>query len=422
MKHNLIFFWTLLVLFSSCTGSAAKKKVTSKVNKVVKTVVVDTLSSGLEIIPLFSECKNYDNNLSTISSGVEFSTFDSVKPLDCFHIMDIRTTDEYVFLLQMYSILQYDKKGNFIRSIGSKGRGPKEYLQLQPPLQLDRNNKLIYASDCRGDKVQVYDFEGKLKKTIPFEPLVGCVRLIKPDILLCAQDDNSRTQPNAYYMKFINDKGKELASYPSYLYPVNRKEHSGGAPDTFLWKTNGVFHSFEYGADTIFRVENTKLIPERVLTGDLKAGVDRLFFKRVSELGDKLDLCQSILRPNCGIFESDTYIIFKVYGAFGNCYMVYNKISKTFHRTFHKDVLKTSNRTIMNFFTDDIVSGLSFTPVFQSEGKAIALIPALDIIEKRDEILDFISKHASKEANKLKTIVENMKEEDNPLLMFVKFK
>ena len=76
----------------------------------------------------------------------------------------------------------------------------------------------------------------------------------------------------------------------------------------------------------------------------------------------------------------------------------------------------------MNFFTDDMVSGMIFMPMYQSEGKAIALILAEKVVEDRDVILDFISKHPSKASERLKTIVEKMTEEDNPLMMTVKFK
>ena len=77
----------------------------------------------------------------------------------------------------------------------------------------------------------------------------------------------------------------------------------------------------------------------------------------------------------------------------------------------------------MTYFVDDIVSGLTFDPQYQSEGKAIALIPAWEICEKKQGILDFINKNPNHNQSKyLKSVVQNMTDDDNPLLMIVSFK
>jgi hypothetical protein len=76
----------------------------------------------------------------------------------------------------------------------------------------------------------------------------------------------------------------------------------------------------------------------------------------------------------------------------------------------------------MDFFTDDVVSGLPFDPQYQSQQEAIALIPAFEIYNKKDCILESIKNNPSKEAEKLKDIVQNITEMDNPVVMIIKFK
>jgi len=162
------------------------------------------------------------------------------------------------------------------------------------------------------------------------------------------------------------------------------------------------------------------LIPESVLTGEMKPSLKEYFRKDVR---DKLLTCQGILRPNCGVFESENILIFKVFQAKLSYYKIYNKIEKTFSRTFYPDApVSKRGHCKMNFFIDDIVSGLNFSPEYQTEGRAISIVAAEDIVEKRDEILDFISHHPSKSSAKLRTLIQNLKEEDNPLMMSVKFK
>jgi hypothetical protein len=76
----------------------------------------------------------------------------------------------------------------------------------------------------------------------------------------------------------------------------------------------------------------------------------------------------------------------------------------------------------MDYFIDDLISGLHFNPLYQSQGKAIAFISALKVVERRDEVLHFIAQHPSAESAHLKTLVEDMNEFDNPLMMMVTFK
>lgn len=105
--------------------------------------------------------------------------------------------------------------------------------------------------------------------------------------------------------------------------------------------------------------------------------------------------------------------------------MIYDKTSQNLHRTYDKNapVIKNprSEMKNMNYFIDDIVSGLHFSPEYQSMGKAIALIPAVKIIENRDKILQHIDAHPSREGTQLRMIVESMDEFDNPLVMLVTF-
>jgi len=287
---------------------------------------------------------------------------------------------------------------------------------------LDRKNKLIYATDCRGNKVQTYDYEGNYKKTMPLTTAFMNARLIDSSTFAMPQHEGHRYRPNTPLVRFVDGKGKELKLYHSHIYPYDRKKMKMfGASTSFMWKNGGAYRFLEYGADTIFRIEKTKLIPEKVLTGKLKPSMEESFLR---DIYNKMYIFQGIMRPTAGIFESDKFIVFKVSYDRERYYSVYNKETKQFHRTYHKEILRDDRRgkANMNFFTDDMVSGMRFSPRYQSGGKAIALISAEKVVEDRDVILDFISKHPSKASERLKAIVEKMTEEDNPLMMTVKFK
>jgi len=211
-KTSLLLFSVCVIFLCACGNTSSKKSKDTDKKTADKVVGVkpDKHSGGIEKVPLFTECKNYNNDLSAISSEVEFAAFDMTLPLSGFHVYDVAITDKYIFVMQMYNIIQYDLNGKFIRSIGSKGRGLKEYLQLHPPLSLDRENKLIYATDCRGNKVQAYDYEGKFIKTFPLTTAFMNARLIDSSTFAMPQHEGHRYRPNAPLVRFVDGKGKSF--------------------------------------------------------------------------------------------------------------------------------------------------------------------------------------------------------------------
>lgn len=107
-------------------------------------------------------------------------------------------------------------------------------------------------------------------------------------------------------------------------------------------------------------------------------------------------------------------------------FLVYNKATGEISRTFHKDApkLKIGRSEILksDYFTDNLVSGMSFDPQYQSRGRGIGFITSTDLIENKDKILDFIRNHPSEEGEHLKEIVNHIDEMDNSVLMIVDFK
>lgn len=421
MKKYLIYS-LICIIFNSCSSSTKQTKENeSGIPKIIEGQKSRLTLNIIEKLDVFSECTKYDNNLSTLASKVKFIHLDVVPPINDFHTYDVAISKDYIFLSGMTNIVQYDHTGKFIKNIGRLGRGPKEFLQLFPPLQLDRENKLLYALDSKLDKIMVYHFDGTYKKTIPLKSKDGCIQIIDSSLMAIRQMYYNRYLPDCKSIRFINYNGREVKTYPSHLYPIPKEKFKRyGAEESFLWSHNEVLYSLEYGADTIFQIIKDSLAPVRVLTGKLKLDKDEFF---IEEQGEKLNLLPYLFRPNSGIFESETHIIFRLSNKKERFFMVYDKLTMQFHRTFHKNAPTTRKGILkMEYFMDDMVSGLPFNPQYQSHGKAMSLIPATDIYKVKEEILNFIANHPSEEAEKLKSIVQNINEMDNPILMIVNFK
>ena len=392
--------------------------------------VIITGSDGLKHIAVFSKCENYDNKLSTFASEVRFISLDIDPPINELMTFDVQLTDDFVFLSSIYHIYQYDRKGHFIQKIGDRGEGPAEYITLAPPLQIDYNEQSIYALDINRRRVIVYNFDGTFNRAFRTE-FQGNIAIIDSTTIAFRQSIEERFQAKAPFVIFTDRNGKNEKIYYSHLYPVISRNEAEifGPESSLLWEYAGQSYYLEYGADTIFRISRNSLDPIWILTGELKLDKKELFLR---ERGKKLANFSYVVRSNAGIFESNQFLIFKLSDSQENFYMIYDKVSGEFHRTYDKDAsirertspsgrVQTLSKK-MDFFIDDLISGIHFNPNYQSMGKAIALIPATTVAENRNEILQHIASHPSEESARLKPIIEQMDEEDNPLVMIVTFK
>ena len=158
-----------IFLFVSCSG---KKQSAAGIDK--DTIPVADVAANVNIrpadkhVPFYNEIGKYDNNLSSIASGVRFVKLDDEPLFRDFLIHDVQQCDSFLFLLGGEHIFMYDESGHFLRQIGSKGQGPGEYVNLNAPLQLDEKNRVLYVADGYTSRFLSYDFDGNLLKDIRY--------------------------------------------------------------------------------------------------------------------------------------------------------------------------------------------------------------------------------------------------------------
>jgi len=417
MKKNYIPLIVCLFVYFSCGNNRKNATVDFGDDKSVTKI-------GIEEIAIYDECKIYNNNLSSIASKVKFVNL-SVKPLiNDFRVRDVAISADFIFLQGMKFIYQYDKSGKFIRNIGGFGNGPSEYVNADAPLLIDETGHLIYVSDISRLRLLVYGFNGQFHRAFRTEPDKNYSALTDSATIMYFPYMTERFSEKCLTIGFINNEGQTKKTIKSRLYPLARPagRFVYGSETNYFWEYDGQTYFLEYGADTIYRISGIELTPQYTLTGKYKIKELQDYFENVSSAN--LLIAPALMHPKSVIFESENVLIFRVYNSYNVYYQVYNKKTKTFHRTHYADA-KTNGRNevkIMNFFVDDMVSGLNFTPLFQSKGTAIGFVSASDIIEKREDILHYIELHPSLEGTNLKSIIENLIEDDNSLLMMVTLK
>ena len=426
MKNS---FYLLLCIALSVSCSGKKQSAAEAVSDTIPTVEVAedvNIRPADKHVPFYDEIDKYDNNLSSIASGVRFVKLDDEPLFRDYLVYDVQQCDSFLFLLGGEYIFMYDESGHFLRQIGSKGQGPGEYVLLNAPLQLDEKNRVVYVADGYTNRFLSYDFEGNLLKDIRYDSEWDQAYLLDSTILAINTEYVSHFLPHKTKKLILQDYGrKTLKSFPSYLYPVESPGngmHFG--PDNILWSCQKDFYLLEYGNDTIFQITQEQLIPSLILTGDLKMDKDELFIQGVK---NKLAISPQMMKPSSGIFESNRFLIASMYrqNPEESYYAVLDKKTGALWRTgkhtqpFIGEFAKYKSS---KYFIDDMVSGLPFEPIYYSQGEAIGLIAAEALLTQKEAIAEFVAKHPTEEGKKLQKMLETMNEESGSVLCFVKLK
>ena len=424
---NSFYLLLCIALLVSCSGK--KQSAAEAVSDTIPTVEVAedvNIRPADKYVPFYDEIGKYDNNLSSIASGVRFVKLDDEPLFRDYLVYDVQQCDSFLFLLGGEYIFMYDESGHFLRQIGSKGQGPGEYVLLNAPLQLDEKNRVVYVADGYTNRFLSYDFEGNLLKDIRYDSEWDQAYLLDSTILAINTEYVSHFLPHKTKKLILQDYGrKTLKSFPSYLYPVESPGngmHFG--PDNILWSCQKDFYLLEYGNDTIFQITRNQLIPSLILTGDLKMDKDELFIQGVK---NKLAISPQMMKPSSGIFESNRFLIASMYrqNPEESYYAVLDKKTGALWRTgkhtqpFIGEFAKYKSS---KYFIDDMVSGLPFEPIYYSQGETIGLIAAEALLTQKEAIAEFVAKHPTEEGKKLQKLLETMNEESGSVLCFVKLK
>lgn len=374
-------------------------------------------------LAVYSKIDQYTNNLSAIASDVEFVHLDDEPLLRDFFVHDMQRTDDYIFVMGPGSIHQYNLQGKHIRPIGRSGQGPGEYVNLSAPLLIDEDKKEISVLDLRTWRMFRYNFDGKFLKTVKMgDYLNGYLRMDSTTFIARTHCFN-RFLPNVKLLDLKDQDFKTIKSFDSYIYPIEVKgRHSFGPEFNALWRCNDDFYTLEYGNDTVFQVTKDALIPSLVLSGELALEKDELFKDKV---GDKAMIFGPLMKPNSYVFESNQFLLFRMSSENDRYFVICDKLTGELSRTGKHSKRYSSEFTgerSRDYFIDDIVSSMCVSPLYYSNGYAIGLIPATAIVEDREQILQYIQSHPTKEGEKLAEIVRNITEEDNSIACFIRFK
>ncbi|MDR0995723.1 MAG: 6-bladed beta-propeller [Tannerella sp.] len=223
-----------------------------------------TKSNGIPAIPMDKAVgKIQPLSLSRIAASVEYvplETNDS-SLVPSRRLCDIQAADDYFFLNCRRSLLEFSRKGKFIRQIGRQGKGPGEFVALGSILA-DGQRQALYM--LNGSKVLVYSFDGTFKKEINLDTKeMPCqLSLFKGETLAVYVNNFSGQEANRLLL-FDRD-GHLLKQFPQY----ERFQMSGMQifyNNRYIYPFQGNTYMKEDYNDTVFQVTADKLLPHYLL-------------------------------------------------------------------------------------------------------------------------------------------------------------
>jgi hypothetical protein len=363
--------------------------------------------------------KSFGNNkitLAEIADDIRYIPFNDSIPIGTIHCLIINEDNIYLSVKDI-GVVQFDRRGKYIRNLGHHGKGPGEY-KYGMYFTVDKENKRIYILDR--NKIVVYSKDGAFLKESAYSDYIdGTAGGIEMFGSLLFLPNYLVGGDQKFDWIFIDTLGrlvsKKVNSTPPFL------PNFGLTGTTYIFE-NKLFY-FNLFNDTIFSISS-----------DFNAHAAYVFSKDIKRRPEKDKEATNILQladlfVTDKMFETKKYI-FLVYGYLSKAaILLIDKISK---ETFlaYKDVGESNTiRKTRPYIINDIDAGMPlnirFTYYFVEHGEEYicSLIEPVDLKTyiSSDEFKHAIPKYPEKK-KELEKLATTLKVTDNPVLMMVRLK
>lgn len=363
--------------------------------------------------------------LSEVAKSIEYiplETNDSVLLSEISSV--VYSSDRIYISSDNNKIFVFDSKGNHIRTLNRKGRGPGEYMMILS-FKVDESSGSIFITDQLG-KVSIYDSLHNYVSSV--EPKVGSIFFTSfenfGDTLFFATFF-SRTLESEMIM--FNNQSKLIDSglfkIPSYKDDIKNK--SGVIIPPLIFRHNNEIRCFaRRGADTVFSINNKleKTVAYLFKLGKYKEPADAtnqevgsndarfISINNLAESDNTLFMSVKMRGLSTEPIKTSTKLndgsLFETVNT--NSYAIYNKSNGKF------TILAQPIKGKMGL-EDDLKGAMPFWPRSISSGaELISYKKATDII-----------KYVSEEANAgtyIKDLAAKLNENSNPVVIIAKTK
>ncbi len=359
-------------------------------------------------------------SLSDIADDVEYVLLKTSNVKEDFFFgspYEVFIAQDYIFVQLLESVIQYDRQGNLIRTIGRQGSGPGEYTGVNE-MAVDEQQQRIFVTNS--GKINVYDFTGKFFRTIKAD----CDGKIMPlDSTHIAAEVINWWYDTKERLVILNDSGKVEKSFPRprlFKHTNMAKSTLGDGRVPRLLRFGEVVYFNERYNDTIFEIKNNEL-QMRYFMDWGKYALKMEYFYELEKYGPKFKDCLWIRQ-----FESDRYAVMPACRF--ALTLVYDKKTDQLRAAFPPSykikgdsLFKDLFGHVRRGFYNDIDGGLvqDVREISLDSKYIVSYYPASDVKDFLDET--GYQEHVlyPDKQKKLKALIESIDEEKHNLLIMM---
>lgn len=355
-------------------------------------------------------------SLSDVSDDVEYvllKTSNAKQEIFIGRLLEnVFICKDYIFVQMDDNIIQYDREGNLIRTIGRKGGGPGEYNLVFNMTVDDKTKKVII--NCSG-KINEYDFDGNFVRS---QKNAYNNQLMPVDSNRIAVEVENLWHDVKERLVILNRKGEVEKSFPRYqlFEHTDYGKSSGYYPR--ITKYNDIICFNEAFNDTIFELKNDELQMRYYLDWGKYAMKPEYYYEDDSE--------KMLVKIRPSYYESDRFLIIPTWGTGFSYTVVYDKKKDQIRIAFSSKFLK--NRSFSKIigsgekgFSNDLDGGIAqHVRAISNDSKYIvSYYYASDIKDYFEEAgYGANPKYPDKQA-KLKELVDTIDENKHNLLIMM---
>lgn len=375
---NIITFLSLVILLLSCSKKTNAPEHSQKIFDI--RIDVDKISDSYNISPDV-DIVPLETNENCLIGGV----FKIIYANQTYYILDKLSNQ----------ILLFDNKGKFVSKLNRSGPGPQEYVRIDEFTVVGQD---IWISDNASKRIICYNKGNSVVESISMKDFwVYGMAYNAPYIHMVNNWIPSGTKNHQVCIYNVNDK-KKYHSKP--FNPLDTDILHRGIKQQIAYAKNSSLFIISYN-DTIFRMEGEKITPVYTYA----------FSKRFNNGQMKLNEKESPdnIKGIIGLYQTSKSVIILYPDKKQSRFAIYNKVDKQCQ--------------VYSNIRDVSLGNMSIFPDYMDEEAIISIKEPSSLMYLNDEE-HFLEKIDSNNPKKeqLSSIISNLKEESNPIILHYKLK
>ncbi len=346
--------------------------------------------------------QNIPLNLSEIATGIDYVALELTDDCVLGDVYNIRMNGENIVLISNKEVFLFDIQGNFKHKLGSIGKGPGEYLWARD-IFMNPNGKSVFVLDITGMQIIEFSFDGTVKSTVKLAQRQYSEQLFVFEnqfFVLSGRPPSGRD-----FIYTMDYAGNYLNGINVTIEAIESALHGGFQESAGVMIADDYFDIATAWNDTIFRFSRSGQKSALYL---LNYGKYKYPLK-----GEKGSLSRQPPKEGYAFQHwraiTKNYLFIHSQDGRDLKLLVYNRKSNS--------IIHNSTGRAQGGIQNDLDGGpgISFIPSFQKNfgHDVIQCHSALDMIEVVSE---------SKLDNKLTKLVNQLSEEDNPVIQIIHLK